>query len=109
MLPVLCLGLSSGTHKAAVETDASILPLQSPLDPASPTAGGEREKATLAHARTWGCLSRTSAAQPPSQSVKGQAQFSLRKETSKLLFPNHGEFQRKVTMETAVTNTLSYK
>lgn len=75
--------------------------------PRTPAAG--REKATQAHARTRGCLPRTAAAQPPPQSVKGQAQFSLRKETCKLLFPNPGEFQRKIAMETAVTNTLSYK
>lgn len=53
--------------------------------PRAPAAG--REKATETRARIRGCLSRPSRAKPPPQPVKGQARFSLRKETWKLLFP----------------------
>lgn len=52
MLTVLCLDLSSGTHKAAVETYGSILPLQPPLTPESPTA--DQGMGRLGESGRWG-------------------------------------------------------
>lgn len=46
---------------------------------------------------------------PNTLSAKGQAQFSLRKETSKLLLPQPEEFPRKVAMEVVEIDAVGYQ